>query len=55
MNARPLWSARDWEAGQVRVVLRAGFSVESHDPLTVGICDDFTDLARQPAGRHETR
>ncbi|GAA4053745.1 hypothetical protein [Actinomadura miaoliensis] len=56
-----LWSARDWEVEQVRVVLcaagcaefpaRAGFSVESHDPLTVGICDDFTDPARPVAAR----
>ncbi|WP_165975675.1 hypothetical protein [Actinomadura rubrisoli] len=23
--------------------------MESHDPLVVGVCDDFTDHARQPA------
>ena len=61
VDARPLWSALDWQAEQVRVVLRAagcaefpacaGFSVESHDPLTVGICDDSTDPAGPPAAR----
>ncbi|MCO5972335.1 hypothetical protein [Actinoallomurus soli] len=25
--------------------------MESHDPFTVGVCDDFTDPARQPAAR----
>ncbi|WP_433232528.1 hypothetical protein [Actinomadura formosensis] len=58
VDVRPLWSARDWAAEQVRVVLRAagcaefpagaGFSVESHDLLVVGICDDFTRPARPP-------
>lgn len=55
VNARPLWSALDWQAQQVRVVLRGagcaefptdgGCSVESHDPLTVGICDASTGVA----------
>ncbi|TDC98019.1 hypothetical protein E1292_36035 [Nonomuraea deserti] len=59
VDARPLWSARDWAAEQARVVLRAagcpefparaGFSVESHDPLALAVTDDFTDPAHQPA------
>ncbi|MDL4813155.1 hypothetical protein [Actinomadura opuntiae] len=60
VDARPLWTERDWTAEQIRIVLRAagcpqapapgGFTVDSTDDAccVVSVCGDADDRSRPP-------